>query len=141
LTEPRTISFVRTLRAAPDQVFDAWTRPEQIALWWDPEGAPLSDCTVELRPGGAFRFVMASTQEFAGVYRTVERPCLLEFDAMGAFGTVSLQARGEATLMTVSIRCASSADLDRFVEMGVDTGTARTLDNLVAYLEGAALAH
>jgi hypothetical protein len=35
--------------------------------------------------------------------------------------------------MTVTIECSSAAHLDEFLKMGVDVGTARTLDNLVAY--------
>jgi hypothetical protein len=35
--------------------------------------------------------------------------------------------------MTVEIECRSAEHLDQFLEIGVDVGTARTLDNLVAY--------
>ncbi len=35
--------------------------------------------------------------------------------------------------MTVEIACRSEAELDQFLKMGVDVGTARTLDNLVVY--------
>jgi uncharacterized protein YndB with AHSA1/START domain len=33
-----TIAFERNLSASPDEVFDAWTRPDQISEWWDPTG-------------------------------------------------------------------------------------------------------
>ena len=29
-----TLTLVRRMAASPDTVFDALTRPEQIALWW-----------------------------------------------------------------------------------------------------------
>ena len=35
--------------------------------------------------------------------------------------------------MTVEIACRSDEELDQFLKMGVDAGTAWTLDNLVAY--------
>src|SRR5512141_91516 len=105
-----TITFRRTLGASREQVFDAWTRPEHIEHWWDPTGTPLSECLVDLRPGGSFKFTnqdSAHSPPFSGVYRRIERPSLLEFDALGAVGTVQLDAKESATYMTVSIRCAS----------------------------------
>jgi uncharacterized protein YndB with AHSA1/START domain len=131
-----TITFQREFDASPEDVFDAWTDPEQIKYWWDPTGTPLSECVIELRVGGSFKFTNASghAPPFAGVYRRVDRPSWLEFEAMGSLGTVSLEASATATHMTVNIRCASAEHLEQFLKLGVDTGTDRTLDNLVAYV-------
>ncbi len=134
--ETFTITFRRSFAAPREDVFDAWTDPEQIKVWWDPTGAPLLDCSVDLRPGGSFRFVMASdhAHAFSGVYKDVERPTRIVFDALGAVGTVRLDAEAGTTRMTVTIRCASAEHLEQFVARGVHEGTDRTLDNLVAYL-------
>lgn len=135
-----TITFQRTFTASREDVFDAWTQPEQIAEWWDPSGAPLSECTIDLRPGGAFNFVnrdSAHGPPFAGVYRSIKRPAKLVFEALGATGTVTLERREDRTHMTVSIRCASPEHLEQLLKVGVDVGTDRTLDNLVAHLAKA----
>lgn len=132
-----TITFHRTLRAPREDVFDAWTQPDQLAEWWDPSGTRLDECVIDLRPGGAFKFVnrgSAHSPPFAGVYRTVERPALLEFDALGSVGTVRLVADRDVTQMTVTIRCPSDEHLEHFVKLGVDVGTDHTLDNLVAFV-------
>lgn len=131
-----TIRFERHLDAAPDAVFDAWTTPATIATWWDPTGTPLAACAVDLRVGGAFAFTMASQHAppFAGVYRTIERPGRIVFDALGAEGTVSLTGEAGGTRMVVLIRCASADHLAQFIARGVQAGTERTLDNLVARL-------
>jgi uncharacterized protein YndB with AHSA1/START domain len=132
-----TITFRRTFRAPREDVFDAWTRSDQLAEWWDPTGARLTECAIDLRPGGAFRFAnqdSAHGPPFSGVYQVIDRPSLLVFDAMGALGTVRLETDGGATQMTVTIRCASAEHLETFVRLGVDRGTDQTLDNLVAYL-------
>jgi uncharacterized protein YndB with AHSA1/START domain len=136
-----TITFQRAFAAPRDDVFDAWTDPEQIKRWWDPTGTPLAECTVDLRPGGAFCFTAKSghAPPFAGVYRLIERPAQLVFDAMGAVGTVQLESEADATRMTVSIRCASPDHLEQFLKLGVDVGTEQTLDNLVAHVAGARL--
>ncbi len=134
-----TIHFQRTFAASREQVFDAWTDPDQLRLWWDPSGTPLAECTIDLRVGGAFRLVNqgnAHSPPFAGVYKVLDRPGTLVFDALGALGTVRLEQRGAVTQMDVSIRCSSAEHLAQYLQLGVDAGTARTLDNLVAYLGG-----
>jgi len=132
-----TITFQRLLSVPREEVFDAWTDPDQIKQWWDPTGAPLADCAVDLRPGGAFCFTNASTHAppFAGTYKSVERPAELVFDAMGALGTVRLESDAGTTRMTVTIRCASAEHLAQFVKLGVHEGTDKTLDNLVLHVE------
>jgi hypothetical protein len=68
------------------------------------------------------------------VYREIEPPNRLEFEAMGSTGRVALEAIGAGTRMVVEIQCASAEHLEQFLKMGVDIGTAQTLDNLVAYV-------
>jgi uncharacterized protein YndB with AHSA1/START domain len=131
--ESLTITFERRLRATREEVFDAWTRPDEIAEWWDPTGTPLVNCEIDLRVGGAFRFENSGhSQPFSGIYRVIERPAKLVFDALGSVGTVALTADGETTRMKVEIRCSSADHLAQFLKLGIKTGTERTLDNLVA---------
>lgn len=133
-----TITFERSLAASREQVFDAWTKPEHVTQWWDPTGTPLVECTIDLRAGGAFRFVnQGHGPPFEGTYRVIEQPAKLVFDAVGAVGTVLLESRGGKTHLTVTIRCASAEHLEQLVKVGVDAGTNQTLDNLVAYLPKA----
>jgi len=130
-----TITFQRRFSATREDVFDAWTKPEEVAQWWDPTGTPLTSCEIDLRPGGSFKFVNAGhSPPFAGTYRVTERPAQLVFDAMGALGTVTLARVANETHMTVTIRCSSAEHLAMFVKLGVDVGTDRTFDNLVAYM-------
>jgi len=133
-----TITFERLLSAPREQVFDAWTKPEHVKEWWDPTGTPLSECTIDLRVGGTFRFVNqgnAHAPPFEGAYRVIDRPTKLVFDAMGAVGTVLLAKRDGDTHVTVTIRCPSAEHLEQLVKVGVDAGTNQTLDNLVAYVQ------
>lgn len=136
-----TITFKRRMGASPEAVFDAWTQPEQISAWWDPDGAPLVECSIDLRVGGEFKLVnRGHSPPFAGVYRVIERPSLLVFDAMGAVGTVRLESDDRGTQMTVTIRCAGPEHLEHFVKLGIADGTDRTLDNLVAHVARGTLA-
>lgn len=128
-----TLCFRRRFRASCEDVFAAWTTPEEITAWWDPSGTPLVSCTVDLRVGGSFAFVNAGHgPPFVGTYLAIERPSKLVFDAMGAIGTIDLTQEGDTTVMVVSIKSPTRDHFEQFVKFGVHEGTAKTLDNLVA---------
>jgi len=136
--DTHAIVLTRTLAAPREQVFEAWTRPEHVRCWWDPAGYPLAECEIDLRAGGAFRFVnrhSSSAYEFAGVYREITPPKHVLSEAMGAIGRVILEEIGGETHMTVRIEGGSAARLEQYLKMGVEAGTAKTLENLVAYVD------
>jgi uncharacterized protein YndB with AHSA1/START domain len=49
----------RTIRASVERVFEAWTQPEQLRLWWGPRPVTCSGAEVDLRAGGRYRIVNA----------------------------------------------------------------------------------
>lgn len=131
--ELNTLWFRRRFNASREDVFAAWTTPEEITAWWDPTGTPLVSCTVDLRVGGRFAFVNAGHgPPFAGTYLVIERPSKLVFNAMGAVGTIELTQDGDATVMVVSIKSPTRDHFEQFLKFGIHEGTAKTLDNLVA---------
>ena len=143
LPSDRDIVITRVFDAPRTAVFEAWTTAEHVARWWDPSRKPLAACEIDLRPGGAFRFVHAGPSgpghAFAGTYREIEPPSRLVFTTPSpsgatSTGTLLFTTQGEATLLTMTIACASAADRDALLAMRVDAGTARTLDNLDDYL-------
>jgi uncharacterized protein YndB with AHSA1/START domain len=133
--EHRTFRFERVLEATPEGVFDAWTTPSEVTEWWDPSGEPLTSCSIDLRIGGAFRFETAGhAPAFEGTYALIERPHRLEFVAMGARGSVELQAHTRGTLMKVAIECPTQELFEMYGKLRVAEGTNGTLDNLVRKL-------
>jgi uncharacterized protein YndB with AHSA1/START domain len=131
-----TIRLTRDLDAPRAQIFEAWTKPEHVASWWDAAGEPLAACEIDLRPGGAFKFITRGQPDmpFTGVYREIAPPGRLVFEALGSTGRVTLREADGRTHMMVEIECGSSEQLDQFLKMGVNVGMGRTLDNLVAYM-------
>src|SRR5271156_2808106 len=100
-----TIRLTRDFDAPRAEIFDAWTKPEQVTSWWDAAGEPLAACEIDLRPGGAFKFVAKGRAEmpFAGIYREIAAPDRLIFEALGATGRVLLREAAGKTHMTVEI--------------------------------------
>jgi len=52
------IRIIRIYDAAVEDVWDAWTDPEQVGKWWGPRGFTLTHHTKELRPGGIWHYTM-----------------------------------------------------------------------------------
>lgn len=131
-----TIRLMRTFAAPRAEIFDAWTQPERVTCWWDAAGEALTACEIDLRPGGAFKFVTKGHPDmpFAGTYQEITPPERLVFEAMGATGRVILQDVAGQTHMTVEITCNSAEQLEQYLKMGIDVGTSQTLDNLVIYV-------
>lgn len=131
-----TLRFVRDLAAPPEVVFQAWTTPEELACWWDAGGAHLTECEMDLRPGGTFRFASPSHAHmpFTGIYLEITPPERLVFSVMDAIGRVLLAETVRGTRMTLEIVCNSAEHLEHYIKLGVDRGTSKTCDNLVAFI-------
>ena len=144
ITTPGDLQIVvtRIFDAPRALVFEAWTKAEHVAHWWDPSGVPLAVCDINLRPGGAFRWVNRAPDggegySFGGVYREIVPPEKLVFTAPDSpnRGSILIFAEeGKRTKLTITIQCASKQERDAMLQMRVDAGTAQTLENLAAYL-------
>ena len=73
----------RTIRAAPERLFAAWTEPAQLLRWWGPAGVACVDPEVDLRPGGRYRignrFPDGNVVWIAGEFEVVAAPHLLVY--------------------------------------------------------------
>ncbi len=138
------IQITRTFEAPLAAVFEAWTNAEHVKHWWDPSGVPLASCEIDLRPGGSFCWINSAhggPHMFAGIYREIAPPERLVFtvkispSSPDALTTLIFSQEGSQTKLTMRIECASIEDRDALLQMRVDTGTGRTLENLARHLE------
>jgi uncharacterized protein YndB with AHSA1/START domain len=139
-----TIMVTRHFDTPPDGVFEAWTKAEHVKHWWDPSGAPLAVCEIDLRPGGAFRWVTQGDKgmqyPFTGTYGKIAPPDELVFTARTfpsspeSTATLSFVEDGGGTKFTMTIECQSIEDRDALLAMRIDVGTAQTLENLAGFL-------
>ena len=144
LPSDREIVITRAFDAPRTVVFDAWTKAEHVAQWWDPNRVPLAVCEIDLRPDGAFRFVNQGPDglkhPFMGTYREIAAPERLVFttrlspSGAESVGTLVFTEHEGRTILTMTIACQSMADRDTMLKIRIDVGTTRTLDNLDEYL-------
>lgn len=146
LTTPtdREILLTRIFDAPRETVFEAWTKAEHVKHWWDPSGVPLSVCEIDLRPNGVFRWVNSAhgaEHTFTGIYREITAPERLVFTVKmfpsrpDPVTTLLFSEDGSKTKVTMKIECSSMEDRDALLEMRIEAGTGRTLENLAEYLD------
>ncbi|NBV42768.1 ATPase [bacterium] len=54
----REVTATRLFDAPVETVYTAWTTPEQIAVWWGPDGFTNTVYEMDVRPGGVWRYMM-----------------------------------------------------------------------------------
>jgi uncharacterized protein YndB with AHSA1/START domain len=141
----RELVMTRTFDAPRQKVFDAWTRPEQPPRWMlGPEGWTMPVCEIDLRPGGAWRFVwrMADGTEMAmqGVYREIAPPeRLVSTESWGGdwsdtLNTLTLSEAGGRTTAVVTILYPSTEAREKALGTGMPKGVAVSYDRLARML-------
>ena len=112
-TSEREVVVTRTFNAPARLVFEAWTKPELIELWWAPKSYGMSfvSCEIDLRTGGAYRFVFShpaaeQPMAFFGRYLEVTPPSRLvwtneEGGEDEQVTTVTFEERGDQTLVVL----------------------------------------
>lgn len=61
MSEHLEILNTRIFAASRQAVFDAFAEPEQLKLWWGPDGFTNTIPEFDLRPGGKWRIVMTAS--------------------------------------------------------------------------------
>jgi uncharacterized protein YndB with AHSA1/START domain len=142
----REIVMTRIFDAPRDLVFDALTKPELLKRWFGPHGWTLTECDVDLRPGGAWRFLShgpgGHTMGMRGVYREIVRPGRLVYtesfddwaDAGAALITATLAEQNGRTTLTVVSLAPTREVRDAVLASGMEHGAAETYDRLADLL-------
>jgi uncharacterized protein YndB with AHSA1/START domain len=143
------ILMTRDFPAPRDLVFQAFTDPKQIPMWWGMRKQKTVVDKMEVRPGGAWRYVCTepdgSQYAFRGEYREVVPTSKLvytfEFEPFPghiSLETVTFEEKDGITRMTNRTRFDSKADRDGMVESGMEGGANETMDRLEELLLGKA---
>jgi uncharacterized protein YndB with AHSA1/START domain len=158
VTKPaeRELVITRVFDAPRDLVWKAWTDPEQVKRWWGPKDFTAPTCTLDLRVGGRYLFLMRGPDGkdywTTGVYREIVAPSRLVYtdsfaDPQGNvvpasyYGmtdlplemlvTVTLEAQGEKTRMTLRHAGMPAGDMSDMAGAGWN----ESFDKMAASLE------
>jgi uncharacterized protein YndB with AHSA1/START domain len=138
----REIVLTRLFDAPRHLVFEAMTRPEHVRRWWgildDKHSVPV--CEIDLRPGGAWRFVGRGPMGeygFHGVYREIAPPDRVVFteiydpfpDVESVVTSIFTEENGK-TRLTVKCLYPSVEVRDMVLGTGMAKGAAISYDRL-----------
>ena len=149
----REIVMKRAFAAPRQLVFDAWTKPEIVPRWMTgPAGWTMPVCRIDLRVGGAWRFILLGPggrrMGMKGVYREIAAPDRLvstesfddgDDDAPGgaramypgeAVNTLTLVEHGGITTATVHVLSPTREIRDGVLRSGMEKGVAVGYDRL-----------
>jgi uncharacterized protein YndB with AHSA1/START domain len=139
----RELVVTRTFNAPARIVFEAWTTPKLLKLWWVPKSAGMSllSCEADVRTGGKYRFEIgqeaSKSMAFFGRYIEVTPPSRLvwtnEESDDGAVTTVTFEEKGGKTLLVLHELYPSKEALDT-VMAGMEAGMPESFEQLEALL-------
>ena len=136
------ICMTRLFDAPRQLVFEAMTKPEHIREWWGRlgEGYSVPVCEIDLRPGGAWRFVNRHPKgeaAFHGEYREIAPPSRLvfteifeEFPDSVSVVTAEFTEEGGKTRLTATVQYPSLDVRDAVIASGMARGAAISYDRL-----------
>lgn len=149
----REIAIVRDFDAPRELVWEAWTDPGHIGRWWGPKGFTTTTSSMDVRPGGAWRFVMHGPDgrdyQNSIVYVEVVRPQRLVYEQTGDEGakpvrfqvTVTFEERGKGTRLSMRMTFPSPKTRDYVIATyGALEGLNETIGRLAQYVPGMAAA-
>lgn len=151
VTTPTDHEIVLTREfAAPRQlVFDAHTKPELVRRWLGPHGWQVGVCEIDLRVGGAWRYVMhgpdGAEMVLRGIYREIDAPARVvttetNVDCYArandeALCTLTLVEHAGGTTATNTVRYPSREVRDAVLASGMEHGVAQGYDRLADILK------
>jgi uncharacterized protein YndB with AHSA1/START domain len=144
----REIQVTRQFDAPRGMVFDAFTKPELVRRWLlGPPGWSMPVCEIDLRPGGAYRYVWRHDGDgremgMGGVFREIVRPEHLvateKFDESWYVGealdTTVFIEEGGLTRITITVLYESMEARDTARRSGMERGMAASYDRLEEFL-------
>ena len=147
---PNEIVLTRTFDAPWRMVYDAFTRPELVKRWFGAKRGTLVTCEIDLRVGGAYRYVWRHLKDGAemgmgGVYREIAAPERLvateKFDEAWYPGeallTLELVERAGRTFLTQTMRYESREAREAVLKSPMEEGLVMSFDRLEALLTSA----
>ena len=146
-SEGGNLVFERVFDAPRDQVWKAFTDPAIVPRWWGPRGTTTTVVEMDVRPGGAWRYVSSAPGRedvaFFGEYLEVDPPerfrwtFLFDVDGMGPQGgpeTFRFEDLGGKTRVISIGEMGSPEAIDGAIATGMIGGALETWDRLAEEL-------
>jgi uncharacterized protein YndB with AHSA1/START domain len=140
------ILITREFDAPKHLVYQAWTTPELIKRWWSGDRGEVISAEVDLRVGGAWRYVMVASGGFEvafhGEFREIvanERIVSTEvYEGMPdaeAIDTLTLTESDGRTTLTLLVQHDTQQSRDAHINSGMEAGMQEAMDHLSSIVQ------
>lgn len=150
--ESKTIEVKREFAANVSLVWDCWTKPELLDLWWAPKPYQTKTKSMDFREGGSWFYSMIGPEGTVhwcrADYKKIDR--LKSFSGLDAFcdedgninmelprslWTCSFSENADKTTVDIVLEFNELTDLEKNIQLGFKEGFTAALNNLDKYLE------
>ena len=139
--------ITRIIDAPVELVWQAWTEPARIHLWWGPTGFTTTTTSFDFRVGGEWHVVLRAPDgaeyparytfiEIVPIERIVYRNSISQGVAWSGnppplyTATVTFEEKGGRTLLTIRALFENADQMQDSIRRGFATGTNQSLDKL-----------
>lgn len=154
--ENNTVNVKREFAAKLDLVWEAWTNPEILDLWWAPTPYKTRTKSMDFREGGMWLYEMFNTESenqqechwckndyikivyqsmFSGLDAFCDENGIVNPEMPRTQWTNEFHENGEKTLVTITAQYDSLVDLEKIIALGFKEGFTMALENLDQYIE------
>ena len=146
-TTDREIVTTRLVRAPRELVWDAWTDPDRLGVWWGPNGFTTTTHAFDMRPGGTWRFTMHGPDgtDYANeiTYEEIAPPERIAYehgdgteDGRKFWNTITFEEEDGGTRVTMRALFATASEREYVVrEVGAIEGGKQTLARMAEFVE------
>jgi uncharacterized protein YndB with AHSA1/START domain len=145
--ENKTIKIKREFEAERSLVWDAYTKPEILDLWWAPKPWKAKTKTMDFREGGHWHYAMVGPagEEHWAMANYINIQIQKKFTGLDAFADaegninkdmpqskweVNFTDKGQLTLVEFQITFPDLAQLEATIQMGFKEGMTIAMDGL-----------
>lgn len=149
--ENNTVNVKREFAANLELVWEAWTNPEILDLWWAPKPYKTRTKSMDFREGGMWLYEMFNTESenpqechwckndyikivnqsmFSGLDAFCDENGIVNQAMPRAQWTNEFNENGEKTLITITAKYESLADLENIIAIGFKEGFTMAMENL-----------
>ncbi len=142
-----TVNVKREFAANLDLVWNAWTKPELLDQWWAPKPYRTETKSMDFKEGGMWLYAMISPssekhwckndyhkidwlKSFTGLDAFCDENGSVNQDMPRTIWTNVFSVTGDKTLVTITAKYDSLADLEKIIELGFKEGFTMALGNL-----------
>lgn len=142
-TTERELCFSRLVDAPVKVVWDIWTKPEHINLWWGPDGFMTTILKMDIKPEGEWNLVMHSPDgkdyEIKSVFKEIVKHKKIVYEQFSQFrytATIEFESRKSKTFIKWTMLFESKEHLIQSARtFKVDVGLQQNAEKLIKYLQ------